>query len=941
MGLPFAGVVHLLHRHFSQLILLVGIQRPVICTAIRTNSFVRIELGDFMASCEVMLEARLLRRFLCRATSLAVLGLSCWSPEVMAKQASLTAIEVYDSPSGAAYVQLSDVLINGKAEVRDCTPFQSAGIDKSTYNKLQKILLAPGAVLERDNDGALRYQMGNGKSLCVAPDSVKYEHDASYSLSDLADRAILTGTSISSSAGAPDGAAPLQKGVKLVFVAGPDVELAEFLRAQRAAGIPDWLNYLSKYPASPHLTDAKLALALLYAAAGEASKSTYDTSAAAGSPSYNNLKNAKDEADKAKAIYPSLAQTVNLAGEIRARLAAIAEKARGELEAYQVALRSHAAGYIHLQNAKGLSDAASGIDPAFPAGLSLQADVTQAGNTFDRALRTAESSVVAKQMDQALEAVTPLRPFAAEEPRIQAVIDAAYAYYFQLGKKFAEAGDWESALKDFEKAAKAKDTAEAQDSLKEGQRQLIIGHDKAAAAKALESSKQYESQSDPIDAFEVLYNLPAAQRALVAGDLARLRDGYIQAAIKAAKDQQAAHLPIRGLGDEIGIEKAYAWLNRVHELTNDDSYANTMGPLGDNLSAYFVDQAKRYLDKPSGSGTELGWTYLEEALYYKPSNQDAHDTKVAATPAHAMHSRISIRVQFRDQTSLRESTGFIHQLEDAIITGLESPMLQVKAVRVGETTGGVEPDFQLDGNVLEHQITQTPSVESRESKYLAGTHEAPSDAWSKANRDYDAATRQLQTDQSALQGAEAKGNKRDIRELNERIAADQKQVSAAQALADSLPKTVTQDVLRPYQYTRRTIDIKNSIKLQFRIGDTLSGQMGDAIVVERVDARQVVLLEDVKAEDTEGVKMGGTMPNTAEMQTALDNAARDELNEKVLLKVQELPQSIYDSARSKEQEENVDGAGEYYLRYLSCTAENGSAEREHAKEFLKAKFNIR
>jgi hypothetical protein len=102
-----------------------------------------------------------------------------------------------------------------------------------------------------------------------------------------------------------------------------------------------------------------------------------------------------------------------------------------------------------------------------------------------------------------------------------------------------------------------------------------------------------------------------------------------------------------------------------------------------------------------------------------------------------------------------------------------------------------------------------------------------------------------------------------------------------------------------------------------------------------------VLLQDVKPEDTEGVKMTGTTPNTIELQTALENAARDELNEKVLLKVQELPRKIYDSAKSKELEENMEGAGEYYLRYLSCTPEDGSAERRHAKEFLDEKFNIR
>jgi len=825
--------------------------------------------------------------------------------------------------------------------MRDCTPFQSASIDKSTYGKLQKVLMAPGAVLDRDKDGALRYRVGGAQALCVVPDNVKYEHDAAYSLSDLADRAILTGTMLSSSAGAAAGPAPLQRGVKLVFVAAPNPELAEFLRAQRSANVDGWQGYLSKYPSATHTSDAKLALALIYFGTGEASVGAYDRSAARRTPSYSDLKDAKAQAEKAKTVYPDLPETAKLLGEVRSRLTAITVLARVELEAYQAAFRSHDAGYIHLQKAKMLSDEVTAIDPAFPAGLSLLTDLTQAGNQFDHALHTAESSVVSKQMDLAVEAIAPLRPFAAEEPRIQTVIDAAYDYYLQLGKQFAGAADWVSAVQQFEKAAKTKDTPDAQDALKEGQKQLLIAADKAAAAKALESSKAYEDQKDFINAFEVLDNLPAGQQSLVADDIARLKDGYIQAANKAVKDLQKAHLPIHGLGDEIGIEKAYAYLGRIFDLSKDDSYTDTMGILGDDLSAYFVIQAKRFLDKPSGSGTELGWTYLEEALYYKPSNQDAHDTKVAATPAHAMHSKLSIRVQFRDQTSLRESTGFIRQLEDAIITGLEASKVQVTAVRFGETTGGVEPDFQLDGNVLEHQITETPTVESQESKYLAGTHDIPSDAWNKANRDYDAATRQLQSDQSALQGAEAKGNKHDIHEYRDKIAEDQQLASDAQALADSTPKTITTDVLRSYQYTRRTIDIKNTIKLQFRIGDTLSGQMGDAIIVEKQDPRQVVLLEDVKPEDTEGVKMKGTTPNTTELQTALENAARDELNDKVRLEVQQLPLKVYDSAKSKEQEENLEGAGEYYLRYLHCTPEDGSAERRHAKEFLDDKFNIK
>ena len=107
--------------------------------------------------------------------------------------------------------------------------------------------------------------------------------------------------------------------------------------------------------------------------------------------------------------------------------------------------------------------------------------------------------------------------------------------------------------------------------------------------------------------------------------------------------------------------------------------------------------------------------------------------------------------------------------------------------------------------------------------------------------------------------------------MNAKITEDMKAVSDAQAIVDSVSRTLTTDVIRPYNYTQRTIDIKNAIRLQFRIGETLSGQMGEPVLVEKEDPRQYVLVEDVKADDTAGVKPSGTTPDTKELQTMLEN----------------------------------------------------------------------
>ena len=89
--------------------------------------------------------------------ALAGFGLGWLAPSAMAKEPSLTAIELYDGPNGAAYVQLTDVLINAKAEMKNCTPYQQAAIDHSTYNKMELVHLAAGGVLERGTDGVMRY----------------------------------------------------------------------------------------------------------------------------------------------------------------------------------------------------------------------------------------------------------------------------------------------------------------------------------------------------------------------------------------------------------------------------------------------------------------------------------------------------------------------------------------------------------------------------------------------------------------------------------------------------------------------------------------------------------------------------------------------------------------------------------------------------------------
>lgn len=867
-------------------------------------------------------------------------------PDARAKEAPLTAIELFDGASGPAYLQLAEVLINGKGDMRSCAGAESSSIEKSQYNKFPKLAMVPGGILVRGDDGVLRYTPPEGQAACVVPENVKFEHNASFTPATLADSADLRGRAVATGSDGSAAAQPIKKGVKLVFVAAPNVELAEYLLAERIGNETGWQNYLSKYPASPHTDEAKKVLAGLYIAAGEKALSAWQKSATTSTPSFADLKNARAQMNLANGVLPNSDGESRLAAGIRASLDALTAKATTELDAYNAALKSPGPGFAHLENASSLLASISQVDPAFAPAKPVQAAVSQADNSYETAVHAAETSANDKQWEQALKEIQPYRQFSGEQPRVAHVLDRAYAGYLLQGQQLEDAKDWQNAIISFQNALKAKETAEAREDVKNAQKELAAVQDQAAANAALEKSKAFELQHDMIPAYEVLTSLPDAQRLIVKDEIIRLEPDYITAASQRAKDIAGAYPTIQGIGDERAVESAYAYLQRAYDLSEDQAakqdFQTRMQNLGDELATWFLDRAKNRLAKPLGSGTELGWAYLKEAESYKAANLEAvRDQMKMADPAHGMHSRLSIRVQFRDQTSQRQSEGFANQMESAIAAALDTSGLPVRVVRSGDTVReGVDPDFLIAGDVLEHHIAAPPTVESIESKYVAGVHEVPSEEWNKANRTVDTASEQLHTKQALLEGAKTRGKKKEIEDAENQVAAAQKALDDARVKLDSIAKTHTEDIIRPYTYKKTTYDVLNRVVLQFRIDDVYNSQKGEPVQVQEEDKKKFVTLTDVNASDVNGVKAEYTMPDMTELQTQLENKARESLIAKVHEKMLDVPHKIYDVARQKEQDGYVDDAGEEYMRYLSVAPADQVEERDHAVKFLSDQFNF-
>lgn len=895
-------------------------------------------MSPFLPPCA----GRLRRSFV----SVCLIALPFLSVPVQAKNAGLTAIEIYPGPNGQNYQQITGFLLGSKNELLLCGG-TTTGIDKNVYHRLGKTVLATGMTLERTADGVLMLTQGPGGEnaqppVCVLPADIKYDKGGSFSASELADKAEIAGAVVSGSDPSTTQIAPLKPGVKIVFVPAPDKELAEYLRADRAGTIPGWQVYFAAFTAGAHLPQASKSMAALYMQAANNAFSAYQATKATNVPDYSQMVSARQSDDKAHALVADDPSIADLGQKIHAEVLALSAAAQEKLAAYQQALKGQTAGYANLVAAEKLAGGASLAEPATPEAMAAESQAKQARAALESILKDAESSITARHPDDASAKIASVRVFAPEYPRIAVDLQSISGLFIAHAKVLEEQPDWPGAVRELEKAEATVASADTEAQLKDAREQALIAANKAAADEATQKSQTAETNGDIITAYEVLDDLPPDQHALVTDRLAALKDRYVPAAVAAAAGLQKAHEPINGIGDESGIRLAYAYLQRCFALTNDPTLQDRIAILGEDLSTYELAQGKRYAEKPDGTGVNVGWIYLTEALQYKSQTDSGaiHDELTTARAAHLLKARLSVKVDFRDQTSRRDSVDFAQQLTDALATGLESSGLDVKVV-LPQETAAVPPNFQMVGDVLQHEMSRSEDIVPKESKYRFGQQEVPNEAWLQVNRDYEKANNDLAAARSVLEGAQAKGKKGDIKKAEDAVQADEKTVEDLHAKLDEIPKTRMEDEERPYTYSQINYHLKIVVALQFRILDSAGEEVVQTIPIRSDAPQEYFVLQDVKPDDTGGVRNQGVIPNEHDFLEQDEYKARDQLIATAKEKVAALPAIVLDRADKKAANGDNDGAAELYILYLDSTPVADTAERLRARKFLADQFNFR
>jgi hypothetical protein len=269
--------------------------------------------------------------------------------------------------------------------------------------------------------------------------------------------------------------------------------------------------------------------------------------------------------------------------------------------------------------------------------------------------------------------------------------------------------------------------------------------------------------------------------------------------------------------------------------------------------------------------------------------------------SHLLKSRLSMRVDFRDQTSRKEAIDFASQLTDAMANGLEASGMNVRVIRAQDATP-VQPGFQIVGEVIRNEKGTSEETIAKQSYYRSGQLQVPNPEWNNVDDELEKTKNDLDSARSALEGATARGKKKDIDQAQYTVQEEQQKVADLRKKLNTIQQFTSRDQESPYTYSRVNYHLKIVVELHFRIIDADGNATVPTVsVVKENPVTEYSVLNDVNPLDTRGVRKEGQIPNLDDLLEQTQSAARDELIKTANAKVAELPALILATADTASQ----------------------------------------
>ena len=131
------------------------------------------------------------------------------------------------------------------------------------------------------------------------------------------------------------------------------------------------------------------------------------------------------------------------------------------------------------------------VDPDYPA-IALRNEISSEETKLEAILHNADSLLLAKQYDDALQAVEAYRGMASEIPQIGNIVETGFRFHFSRGQQLSVQSNWEQAAVEFRAAIKVRpENQETAQALRNAEAQAANAFNRHVVEQALADSRSY------------------------------------------------------------------------------------------------------------------------------------------------------------------------------------------------------------------------------------------------------------------------------------------------------------------------------------------------------------------------------------------------------------------------------------------------------------------
>lgn len=623
------------------------------------------------------------------------------------------------------------------------------------------------------------------------------------------------------------------------------------------------------------------------------------------------------------------------------------QRATRALRQFQEALREKKPGYGFLGEARRWLDQLRSLNLDHPAQAEAQATLTRLEADIDQRLRQARLLAEEADFEAAEQTLEPVLHFRHEFADLAAAHEditlQAARYHLEQARQRLSRAEFDEAVRELEAAASYRELPEASGLAQEIEQQRQTYQRQQEIQQVLAQARAAMARKDYASAFDLLW--PVALRFSDDRGLQRefssVQRAYRAALLAEVSRIERLHTPLRGPADEEVVARLHRDLTRLNQMESIPSLVVWRDRMSLHLADYYRQRAKQLAERDDADLDTLAFAYLQQSQRFLLNKAELREfTAHRRQLEDAL--RIRLALNFRDLTPAASGEYVVAELAALMASSIQNagfPHVDIMEVRRGESP---QLTLELIVELLQAAVRDAETSQPVASEYSAGFRQAPNPEWREAKTAYEQAVEEYERVRTRVEQnrRQKKYEKKDRQADDEALAGAEDSLKKAGNALDAVPAFIEQEDVRPYEFTRRNRTRTAEIRLSYRWVNALTGVREAQEILEERSSESAEEVAGVHPADKQGHRnQPPNLPEAAALRGRVLRKIQQALAERALQYLDALVALDFERGQREAQRGNKEVAAEHYLRFL-FNSPGDAPQRRQAVEYLGREFRL-